>query len=377
MNQALAQGLRQAAQQQQLPLRLETFEVSDGGEGFLTMAAQHAGTQSMPPIRVAGPNTGTVNVPWAKKGAQAFLESAHVIGHACVPNSGDPLHYSSYGLGALFRLITQKHPEIQAIYVGLGSSAIVDGGMGALAALGANFYDIQGQQLPPQLSSLPQLHAISAPQHPLPTIHWVADVNNTISGARSGLRVYGPQKGLTGPQIEALTSQMHNWWKTLWENRPALSVPFEDWQQTPHSGAAGGVGMGVSAFYNSHWHSGSHWCIKHLGLRQHISSAAGLIIGEGCFDRGSLEGKITGSLLTLASELRTPVIGVFGQVDPVVKKKHLWEKQAYADHSHAFQPEKQGTRQWLMERGDDLLAAFEYAFEGRNVLKDIEQNKYK
>lgn len=342
------------------------------------MVAQRTGTQSMPPISVTGPGAANVKVPWLKQGAQAFLESAHVIGHTAVSSSGNPLTYTSYGLGEILGIMAQKHPEIQAIYVGLGSSAIVDGGMGALAALGTRLYDAQGQVLSPHLSSLSRLHRLSAPRHrPLPRIHWVADVNNPISGPRSGLRVYGPQKGLTGQDIQHLTAHMRTWWRLLWEETRASGVSFEHWLQTPHGGAAGGVGMGISAFYEGHWHSGSQWCIEHLQLSQQIASAAGLIIGEGCFDRGSLEGKITGTLLTLARNLKTPVVGVFGQVEPQLEAKYLWAKQAYADHSHAFQPEEEDTRQWLMRRGDDLLAAFEYAFEGRNVLKDIEQNKYK
>jgi glycerate 2-kinase len=381
VNEALAQGLTQAARQQSVPLQLERFSVSDGGEGFLAMVAQGRDVQEMPPFSAIGPDGKRVSVPWIKQQNVAFIESAHVIGHACVNTSGNPLAYSSYGLGEVLARVAQYHPDIRAIYVGLGSSAIVDGGMGALAALGARFYNRQGEVLAPHLSALSQLHSLTPPRCVLPPVHWVADVNNPVSGSRSGLRVYGPQKGVLPRQIEYLTAHMDGWWKLLWEKGRCDSrgerLAFNPWLQQRYRGAAGGVGMGVSAFYGGRWHGGSQWCIEHLELSQRLRSAAGLIIGEGCFDRGSLEGKITGTLIGLARDLDKPVIGVFGQIAPEMKQNYLWEKQAYSDSSHAFKPEKEATRQWLMRCGSDLLTAFEYAFEGRNVLKDIEQNQYK
>lgn len=382
VNDALAQGLRQAARQRGVQLSIDRFQVSDGGEGFLAMVAQGTDTQLMPWLRATGPdaNRTALKIPWIKQGASAFIESAHVIGHYCVPASGDPMTYTSYGLGEVLAAIAQDYPEIRVIYVGLGSSAIVDGGMGALAALGARFFDRQGELLSPHLSSLFQLHTMTAPQCKLPALHWVADVQNPISGSRSGLRVYGPQKGLQPHQIEILTEQMLCWWKLLWEARQwplkDTAISFEVWLQTIHSGAAGGVGMGLSAFYSSHWHGGAAWCIRHLHLHQRLELATGVVIGEGCFDRGSLEGKITGSLIGLARDLNKPVVGVFGQVEPELKQDYLWGKQPYKGNSHAFNPEKEETRQWLNSCGKDLLTAFEYAFEVGDVLKDIEQNKY-
>lgn len=364
VNEALIEGVKRAAAQKQSQITLESFRVSDGGEGFLAMVQQCVGTQNMPPILATAPDTQAISVPWVKQGSKAFIESADVIGHRCV-STPNPIAYTSYGLGAVLARIAQTNPDIQSIYVGLGSSAIVDGGLGALIALGARFYDAQGKVFSPDLLSLARLHTMTPPTIRLPALHWIADVNNPVQGPRGGLRVYGPQKGLCAQQLHALEHEMFSWWRLLFESGDPIKAKtsLDQWLDLPYGGAAGGVGWGLSAFYGGIWYGGAQWCIEHLGLASRLALSAGLVVGEGCFDRSSLEGKITGSLLALAKRLNKPVVGVFGQVEPEFKQKNLWAKEAYGDYSHAFKPQKAATRKWLLERGFDLFTAFEYTFE--------------
>ncbi len=361
VNAQLASGLSARARRLSIPLQLSTYGVSDGGEGFLEMVAQKNPQYQHRTLVIHNPQGQKQQASWVyhKPSGAAFLECATLIGHPLITDhSLRPLHYSSRGLGEALLHLAQQ-PEIQHIYVGLGSTATVDGGFGVLSALGARYFNAQGQSLAPNLHHLPALYAISPPTVQLPPLTLIADVKNPWSGPRGGLQVYGPQKGLQPHEIEGLTYYMDNIWLPLLQRHGQAEQPLK---ALVHGGAAGGVGLALSCFYKVQWEEGANWCIRHLKLEERICQTDGLITGEGCLDDSSYEGKITGTLMTLAQTSGKEMRGVFGQVLPELAGPLFYQKSPYQGASHAQQPNREETKDWLVNTGEVLLDTFKYLF---------------
>lgn len=361
VNAQLAIGLSARARSLGIPLKLSAYRVSDGGEGFLEMVAQKDVQYQKRTLTITNPQGQKQKAPWVyhQPSGAAFLECATLIGHQLITERPlRPLHYSSRGLGEALLQLAQQ-PEVQHIYVGLGSTATVDGGFGALSALGANYINAQGQSLAPDLPNLPDLYAISPPSTQLPSLTLIADVKNPWLGPRGGLQVYGPQKGLQPHEIQNLTQHMDSIWLPLLQRHGHTELPLK---ALAHGGAAGGVGLALSCFYKVQWEEGANWCIQHLKLEEKISQASGIITGEGCLDASSYEGKITGTLMTLAQTYGKAMRGVFGQVLPELASPLFYQRSPYQGASHAQQANREETKDWLVKTGQVLLDTFEYLF---------------
>ncbi len=338
VNAALAEGLSE----------IETLclPVSDGGEGFLDTvnATCSLRWQSTPVISADG---RSITARWGLDAHNnAWVETALICGHATVRERPlRPLTYTSAGVGMLLAHLARRN--VKHIYLGLGSSAIMDGGMGAVEVLQREL----------------QKYAVS-----LPEVTCIADVDNPLLGERGGLRVYGPQKGANLAEIqhqeEHLSQQFERWNTTT----------FRTLLQQKHGGAAGGLGLGLAALYKVHWQGGARWCIAHLDLTNTLKNCDGMVIGEGCVDASSLEGKITGSLYALARHLKKPVIWVCGQKSPGVELEKVRAQSAYSGASHEQVPDGDTTRAWL--KNLDLLDAFEQLADHGSISKNVEDEEY-
>ena len=90
--------------------------------------------------------------------------------------------------------------EASAILLGIGGSATSDLGLGALEALGLDFCE-SGQVTPAQWPLIDEIGGQI--EIKVPPIYVACDVDNPLLGARGAAAVYGPQKGLETPEIEA------------------------------------------------------------------------------------------------------------------------------------------------------------------------------
>ena len=85
------------------------------------------------------------------------------------------------------------------------ASATNDGGCGAAAALGVEFYDSRGRTFVPTGGTLGDIHRISAENlEPLPPVTVLCDVDNPLCGSRGAAAVFGPQKGADPDMVRLL-----------------------------------------------------------------------------------------------------------------------------------------------------------------------------
>ena len=286
--------------------------LSDGGPGFVATLAAALGGATHPIDSVdpwGRPVTGEVLVV----GPTAYLESAQFLGTSG-REAGDPVIASSRGLGRALAEVLRLEP--QRIVIGLGGSAITDGGAGLLAELGATADDGSGGDRSDLLRSGGDLRGLahvdlSAPRALLAGIELVAasDVDNPLLGNRGAARGYAPQKGAGPGEVEVLeqglTALAHACGRTADGKSPAVALG---------AGAAGGVGFAL-LHLGARREPGLDGVLSAIGFDAAVASHDLVVTGEGRFDWQSLRGKVISGVCTAAMAHGRPVLVLAGQLD--------------------------------------------------------------
>jgi glycerate 2-kinase len=246
--------------------------LADGGEGTLDVLCPEPADRRR--TRVTGPLGEPVEAEWGLHGDTAVVEMARASGLALLDGPNEPLRATTRGTGELVRAAFDAGAT--RVIVAVGGSATVDGGLGALDALG---FDLGGA-----------------------SVDVACDVSTVF---RDAPRVYGPQKGATPDDMARLERRLD----LLAERyRRELGVDVDG---LPGSGAAGGLAGGLAAI-GARLVPGAALVAGSVGLAGTLSSASLAITGEGRFDATSLAGKVVGHVLQEAGASRVPVAVVAG-----------------------------------------------------------------
>ena len=210
------------------------------------------------------------------------IRLALVGGHAY----NDPMAATSRGTGEL--IWQAARAGARRIVVAVGGSACTDGGLGAIEVI---------EGLAP-FGTGGNAHLVVA-----------VDVWTTFDRAAE---VYGPQKGATPEQVGQLKDRLDSL-KRLYEQSYAV-----DLSQVQGSGAAGGL-AGALAALGGEIVGGFDLVSAESGLPDAIAGADLVITGEGRLDHTSLQGKVVGGVLALASAASVPCAVIAGQVDAGVE----------------------------------------------------------
>jgi glycerate kinase len=126
----------------------------------------------------------------------------------------------------------------------------------------------------------------------------LCDVRNPLLGERGAARAFGPQKGASPDQVEAL------------DRRLAADDRLRPYAELAGSGAAGGLGAAIAAL-GGRLSSGAGVVLERIGFRGLIAGADLVVTGEGTVDRSSLEGKAVGEVVRTCEEsgVRCAVFG--------------------------------------------------------------------
>jgi glycerate 2-kinase len=283
--------------------------ISDGGEGFLDSICGTDGLL-LERVDVTGPAGGQVSAMLARGNIAACLETSQACGlHLLKPEERDPARTSTRGVGELLLSACADNPG--KILVGLGGSGTNDAGTGLARALGFRFLDSAGLDLPEGPASLIHLARIVKPSNPLshPQILVGCDVDHPLLGPNGCTRVFGPQKGLRESDLSLVESGLKRLVEIV---KRDLGFSEED---TPGSGAAGGLGYGFLVFCDAKLVSGFDLVAGARNLQGRIRESDLVITGEGSLDRQSLGGKAPVALARMAAALGKPVLCIAGNIE--------------------------------------------------------------
>lgn len=252
--------------------------LADGGEGTLD-AFGGANRSSL----VTGPAGEPVRAAWRLSGSTAVVETALASGLLLAGGAerNDPLRATSRGTGELIAAAIDA--GAREIVVGVGGSAMTDGGAGAVAVLD--------------------------PYAPLDgsrgwTVTVAYDVRTPFVRAATD---FGPQKGAGPEQIDRLIARLDG-----------LAAHYRvrygrDVRELPGAGAAGGLG-GALAALGARLVPGAPLLADQVGLAVDLPGADLLVTGEGRLDATSFDGKVVGTVAALAREHGVAVLVVVGAV---------------------------------------------------------------
>ncbi|MBI4566634.1 MAG: glycerate kinase [Planctomycetes bacterium] len=251
--------------------------VADGGDGTLDVLEHALGGRRVR-RRVTGPLGDPVDAEMLLTPDVAVIEMASASGLRLVPpKRRDPLRARTWGVGQLMRAAGPRK-----IWLGVGGSATVDGGLGALAEL-----RVLGPRPDPE--GLRALRRTTV----------LCDVRTRFLDAP---RVFGPQKGASPADVRILETWLKRWAGMLPRDIRALEG----------GGAAGGLAGGLAA-YGARLVRGSEFILRVIGFKRRLKNFDLVLTGEGRFDRTSLAGKAPGSVLAAARRQGVPVAIVCGQ----------------------------------------------------------------
>ncbi|GAB3268774.1 glycerate kinase [Sinomonas notoginsengisoli] len=284
--------------------------VADGGEGTLE-AALAAGFEER--IRaVTGPLIKPVGAAWAIRGTTAVIETAQASGLAALgsdPDAQTARRAHSYGAGQL--VAAALDAGATEILLGLGGSAMTDGGSGALRALGLLPLDAAGNVVPLGGAALADIASIDAsaldPRLFAAALRIAVDVGNPLVGPDGAAHVFGPQKGADPETVEVLDAGLRTWAKAL-ADATGRDVDI------PGAGAAGGFPAAFLAFTDARLESGFDLVAELVELDVQLDGADLVITGEGSLDEQSLTGKAPIALADRARARGIPVIAVAGRI---------------------------------------------------------------
>jgi glycerate 2-kinase len=276
--------------------------MADGGEGSLRVLEAHGLVPESGEANVTGPYGGLVAARIGRLDDGAFVEAAEACG-LWRTERRVPLDATSYGVGDM--LLDAASAVDGAIVVGLGGTATVDAGVGALKALGLIAIDAQGHGT----ETLDRVRRIEG-DPPLADVEvtLLADVRAPFLAAPER---FGPQKGLRSEQVGPLTDAFRRFAEALasWSERhgyPALDLDVEG------GGAAGGLGFALGSVLDAAIVPGAPWFASETKLEQALASADAVVIGEGRFDATSLDGKVASAVLSAARARGLPVWAIVG-----------------------------------------------------------------
>ncbi len=295
---------------------VDSLPVADGGEGSVD-AFLHAIGGKKRAAEVCGPYFDKIEATYGVlgDGQTAVIEMAACAGLPLVFNRKDPSRTTTYGVGEL--MLRAAADGCKQIVMCLGGSATNDGGCGAAAAAGIRFYDKNGRQFIPVGGSLKDIVFIDtsgvSPAFANVSVVTMCDVDNPLYGEKGAAYVFAPQKGAGTQMICALDEGLRNLAKV---------AKADELARMAGSGAAGGMGFGMRAFFNSELRMGIETVLDVAGFDELLPGTDYVFTGEGRIDPQSVHGKVVAGVAKRAKRAGVPVIAVVGDISDDIEEAY-------------------------------------------------------
>lgn len=291
--------------------------LADGGEGTAFAVCSALGGKMV---------TCPVTDPFGDK-AEGYYGEVPDIGLAVIDTAsasglglakagkGTILEASTFGTGLQIKEMLER--GFRRITVGLGGSGTNDGGVGALSALGAVFYDKKGDKIPrPCAGLLGEISSIDTskldPRLKETELSLMFDVDIPLTGERGSTKNYSPQKGADPDTVEFLERSMSSYAEIV---KAVLGIDASD---ISGAGAAGGLGFGLYIAGGKLVNGAVHM-LEICDFDRLAAKSDFVITGEGRTDFQTAHGKLPAAVAAAAKKHHLPVVCVCGASSPVDK----------------------------------------------------------
>ena len=288
--------------------KVKKIPIADGGDLTGEVLSAYLGATKVE-VEVHGPLGKKIRSNYSVIRKTAIIEMAEASGMKLLkPEELNPMITSSYGTGELI------HHAIEfgcsEIYLAIGGSATVDGGLGMMRALGYDLLDENDNKLEgcgQDLLSLKRI--IRSDILNDVAIRIICDVDNPLLGKQGAAKVFGPQKGATTEMVAELEKGLTNLAEIL------FTQTGKDLKNVSGAGAAGGISIPLLAFGNAEVVPGADFICERLEVEKWIQWADLVITGEGKIDYQTLNDKAPFAVSKLARKNLKPVLAIGGKVE--------------------------------------------------------------
>lgn len=289
-----------------------TIPVADGGEGSVDCFITELGGDKVSAV-VKNPYFEDMRAFYGiiDNGKTAVIEMAACSGLPLVEDRKNPMKTTTYGVGQL--ILDAAKRGVKKIIVGLGGSCTNDGGCGAASAIGVKFFNEKDEEFVPTGGTNHEIARIDMSDRAeiLSGIEIITmcDIDNPMYGPTGAAHIFGPQKGADPEMVLFLDEGIKHLSEVIKEDLK------KDLGEVPGTGAAGAMGAGMIAFFDSKLQMGIETVLDTVKFNSIISDADMIFTGEGKFDSQSLRGKVVIGIARRAKEQNIPVTVIAGGVD--------------------------------------------------------------
>lgn len=287
--------------------KIITLPIADGGEGTIEAFLHQSGGRKVF-LKTKDPYFNEVESFYGiLKDNTAIIEMATTAGLPLVKEK-NPSLTTTFGVGEQILDAIQK--GCKHIIVALGGSATNDGGAGAACALGGKFFDKKGASFIPTGGTLDKIEQINLTklQEKIKniSISTMCDINNPFYGKKGAAYVFAAQKGADESMIKRLDSNLFHL------NEKVKELFDINLQLLKGSGAAGGMGGGMVAFFGSTLKSGIDIILENASFDKLLLKSSLVITGEGKIDSQSIDGKAICGIASWCKKANVPLVCIVG-----------------------------------------------------------------
>ncbi|MEN6314938.1 MAG: glycerate kinase [Clostridiaceae bacterium] len=287
-----------------------SIPVADGGEGSVDSFLAAIGGEKAA-VKVKGPYFEDIQSFYGiLPDHTAVIEMAAAAGLPLVGEDKHAEKTTTYGVGQLMENAVSA--GCKRIILGLGGSATNDGGAGAAAALGVSFRNTEGKPFIPVGQTLSDISSIDIssmnPALAGVEIITMCDIDNPLCGPQGASAVFGPQKGADEAMVRILDVNLAHMAEIVKRDLG------KDIINLPGAGAAGGMGGGMAAFFNSRLQMGIETVLDIVHFDTLLKGADLVFSGEGKIDFQSLRGKVVIGVARRTKKVGVPLIAIVGDI---------------------------------------------------------------
>lgn len=360
---AMEHGVKRADPKAEVVLK----PVADGGDGFAEVLAEAVHADKIA-ISVTGPLGNSINsaIYYSNPNSLAIIEMATIAGLTLVSlNNRNPLLTTTFGVGEAIR--TALDAGAKRIIIGIGGSATNDAGIGMATALGAKFFNSEGETVQPVGGSLEEIVGIdiSGMDRRLANvkIDVACDVDNPFYGEMGAAHIFAPQKGANPEQVTKLDKGLRQFAALVNEK---LGVELSN---LPGAGAAGGLGGALLAFCNAELSRGIDIVLDTLEFNEALENATLVLTAEGQLDDQTDHGKAPAGVAKRAHQYNIPCIALAGSVNTqlaTLDQSHITAAFSICPGSVSLKQSMENAFEYLSNTTEQVIRNFLAAAEISN-----------